>query len=280
MFARLSGWALAVLGLVGGAIVGGSPRHEGTRVVFLSVGQGDSTLLRSGDWVMLVDVAARTDDFDAGERLVAPALRSMGVRRIDCLVLTHPDSDHVGGLEAVASRFAIGRVVVSRAFRNDPEMLDALGRARIGPDQVLWVEGVWRAQIGEATVTIAAPPWWRGIEPNEASLFVRIDAGGGSIGMTGDAASEVEDMMADVIDLDVDVLKAGHHGSRRSTSTAFLESTSPTHVVVSCGRMNPYGHPATAMVERVREYGAPMLRTDRDGSVEFVLGVDGFVLVE
>lgn len=280
MSSRLSVWVVALVGLFAGGAIGGGAHNEGTSVTFLSVGQGDCTLFRSGNWVMLVDVAARTDDFDAGERLVAPALRSLGVRRIDCLVLTHSDSDHIGGLSAVAARFPIGRVIVSKAFRNDPEMLDALGKARIGVDQVVWVEGVNTAVLGSLHVKIAAPPWYSGIEANEASLFVRVDAGPGSVALTGDSASPVEDMMSERIDLDVDVLKAGHHGSKNSTSSAFLEAASPEYVIVSCGRMNTYGHPAPAMLGRVQAYGAKLLRTDRDGSVTFVLGADGFDLAK
>ena len=280
MFERLSVFVVAAFAFAGGVAFERSIGNEGVRVVFLSVGQGDSTLLMSDDWVAVVDVGVRTEGFDAGERLVAPALRRYGVKKIDCLVLTHPDLDHVGGLTAVASRFRIGRVIVSRAFRNDPEMLEALGKARISPSQVEWVEGVSKTVMGELQIVIAAPPWYRGAESNDGSLFMRVDVGEASLAMTGDANSQVEEKMARVWDWDVDVLKAGHHGSRFSTSSEWLAVTSPEFVVASCGRRNTYGHPATDMVTRVRESGAGFYRTDRDGSVEFVVRSGQFVLVE
>jgi competence protein ComEC len=276
MSARLSLWIAAVLGLVGGFAYDRARVDHETRVVFLSVGQGDSTLFMSEGWTMVVDVAARQEGFDAGERLVAPALRRYGVRKIDCLVLTHPDLDHVGGLPSVAARFEIGQVVASAAFRNDEEMLDALGRARISPDQVTWVKGAATTKIGKFDVKIIAPSLARGGESNDGSLFMRVESGKGSIAMSGDAPSTVEDPMGEAFDFDVQILKAGHHGSRFSTSSEWLEATSPSVVIASCGRRNTYGHPHPFVIDRVRKQGADFLRTDRDGSIEFVLDDFGF----
>jgi competence protein ComEC len=177
----------------------------------------------------------------------------------------------------VASRFNIGRVVVSEAFRNDADMLNAFNEAGLSLSQVTWVSGVSRTTIGEMQVEIVAPPWHDGGPTNDASLFVRVDAGAGSLVVDGDAPIAVEDAMGSAYDFDVQILKAGHHGSKNSTSAEWLGMTSPEYVVASCGRRNTYGHPAPAMIERVREYGAKFLRTDRDGTVEFVLGPSGFV---
>jgi competence protein ComEC len=143
-----------------------------------------------------------------------------------------------------------------------------------------WLDGSARAQIGELSLLIAAPAWFEGIEANEASLFVRVDVGGASLAMTGDANSTVEGTMSSVADWDVDLLKAGHHGSRHSTSSEWLEETSPSFVVVSCGRRNPYGHPAVQMQQRVREHGSRLMRTDRDGTIVFVPRGDEFVLAQ
>lgn len=273
MFARVSLVALFAASFAGGVWFDRATVPKRTEVAFLAVGQGDATLLRDGGLSVLIDTGRRDEDFDAGERLLAPQLRAMGVRKIDCLVLTHPDLDHVGGLRTLSERVRIGRVVVSRLFRNDPEMLKALGESRISPSQVVWIDGVWRASVGRFDLVIAAPGGHAGTEPNEGSLFVRADVVGASLLVTGDANSDTEAAMSGVYDWDVDVLKAGHHGSRFSTSTEWLEATSPSLVVASCGRGNMYGHPAPAMVDRVRAYGARFMRTDRDGTI--VLLPDG-----
>lgn len=265
MSARYRFLFVGALGLGGGVYFEGTLHPTGTRVAFLSVGQGDCTVFMSDDWVMLIDAGPRTDGFDSGERLIAPQLRAMGVRKIDCLVITHPDLDHVGGLATVADRFRVGRVVVNAGFRNDPEMLDALGRARFSPSQVSWVSGIWKARMGAFDFVVAAPTSF--LEPNEGSLFVRADVGEASLLITGDANSDTEATMSGVYDWDVDVLKAGHHGSRFSTSVEWLRLTSPSLVVASCGRGNLYGHPAKRVVDRVRTYGADFLRTDRDGTI-------------
>jgi competence protein ComEC len=278
MSARFRFLVVGALGLGGGVFYGSTLHLEGTRVAFLSVGQGDCTVFMSDDWVMMVDTGPRTDGFDSGERLIAPQLRAMGVRKIDCLVITHPDLDHVGGLATVADRFRIGRVVVNAAFRNDPEMLDALGRARFSPSQVSWVSGVWKARMGAFDFVVAAPSSF--LEPNEGSLFVRADVGDASLLITGDANSETEASMSGAYDWDVDVLKAGHHGSRFSTSAEWLRLTSPSLVVASCGRGNLYGHPAKRVVDRVRDYGADFLRTDRDGTIVVEPRGDDWVVVD
>lgn len=275
---RYSFLFLGLLGLVGGVAYDRTHQAVGTRVAFLSCGQGDATLLMDDEWTVLIDAGPRTDAFDAGERLIAPQLRMFGVRDIDCLVITHPDLDHVGGLATVADRFRVGRVLVSSAFRSDREMLDALGAAGFSPSQVSWLDGVWKARVGRFDLVVAAPPGYAGMEANEGSLFVRADVGSTSFLFTGDANSVTESLMSGVHDWDVDVLKAGHHGSRFSSSSAWLELTSPSEVVVSCGRQNLYGHPAKAMVERVKERGASLLRTDRDGTVVFEIGADGYTV--
>ncbi|MCH8979649.1 MAG: MBL fold metallo-hydrolase [Armatimonadetes bacterium] len=250
-------------------------RHEGTLVSFLSVGQGDCTVVMSDGWVVLVDVGPKSDTFDAGARLVVPELRRLGVRQIDCLVLTHPDSDHVGGLGAVMRRYRVGRVVVSAAFQRDENMLAWLEGAGVTPEQVAWLNGPAVAELGGITLTLAPPPFGVETSDNDRSLFVRIDVGAGSVAMSGDAGMEVEKAIGG--DWDVQVLKAGHHGSNGSTGVQWLGATTPEVVVASCGRRNTYGHPHPDMVQRVQDAGAEFLSTDRDGSVTFVLGGSGFV---
>ena len=276
MLGRLSVWALLLASFAGGVALERSHGHHGTEIVFVSVGQGDCTVLMSDDWVVVIDVAAKSEGFDAGERLVAPELRKLGVRKIDCLILTHPDGDHIGGLGAVARRFRIGRVLVSQAFRENADMLKALGEAGLRPSQVEWVATVERADFGQLRLTVAPPVWYEGMPTNDGCLFVRADAGEGSAAFTGDANASVEEAMAAKGDWDVQVLKAGHHGSKYSSSKVWLDETTPQVVVASCGRRNNYGHPSPEAIARIKEEGATFLRTDRDGTVVFLLGQHGF----
>ncbi len=273
MYARLSFFvACLVFGLVTGFVP-----DQGTSVAFLSVGQGDCTLVKSEGWVALIDVGPRTDTFDAGKRLVVPELRRLGVRKIDCLFLTHPDMDHVGGLRSVARRFRIGQVVASLEFRDDEIFRSELSMAGIDPDDVRWVGGFSQAKLGAALLTIACPELEAKEKDNEGSLFIRVDSGGGSLMTTGDADSGTESEMQEIWDWDCDILKAGHHGSKGSMSSAWLAVTSPQIVVVSCGVRNTYGHPSKQALTRVDSYGARVLRTDKDGTIVYRATESGFV---
>lgn len=270
MFARLS---LALLCLGAGAVTGLVSGSDETIVAFLSVGQGDCTLIKSRGRVVLIDSGPRTDTFDAGKRLVIPELRRLGVIKIDCVFITHPDIDHVGGLRSLSRRFRIGQVVVSREFRSDEALLTELQESGVSEKTVIWVSGITQSVVSpDCRLTVAAPDKSDSEGDNEGSLFIRIDTVGGSLMTTGDANSETEGEMSDDWDWDVSVLKAGHHGSGSSMSSWWLSVTSPSVVVASCGVRNRYGHPKAEAVERVEQLGAKFLRTDRDGTVVFRAG--------
>ncbi len=275
MLGRLSVFAVLVGALFAGVFIERQTRYEGTLVSFLSVGQGDCAVVMSDGWVVLVDVGPKSDTFDAGARLVVPELRRLGVKQIDCLVLTHPDSDHVGGLGAVMRRYRVGRVVVSAAFQRDEKMLGWLEEAGVSPDQISWLSGPAVADLGGIRLTFAPPRVGAETSVNDGSLFLRFDVGAGSVAMSGDAGMETEQAIGG--DWDVQLLKAGHHGSKGSTGAYWLGATTPEVVVASCGRRNTYGHPHPDVLQRVQDAGAEFLSTDRDGSVTFVLRGSGFV---
>lgn len=238
------------------------------RVVFLAVGQGDCTLIQVGGRTLLVDAGPRTERFDGGERLVVPALRRLGVRRIDAVLLTHPDGDHLGGLPAIARRFPVGEVWVSREFEHSEELRSALAEARERP---VWLPSAASFQLGTARASLYCRPLAEGEEFNEGSCAMLLDTGKGRFVWTGDLGAEAEAELAERSDWRADVLKAGHHGSKGSNSAEWLAEVRPSVVVVSAGRGNRYGHPAQEVLDRVKAVGAKVLRTDRDGSIAFSL---------
>ena len=271
-------YSLLMLGLASlGMIVQSSWPKTGTQISFLRVGQGDCTVFQTGDLVMLVDAAPRTDDFDAGERMATPELRRLGVKKIDVLILTHPDSDHVGGMIAIARHFQIGKVLLNKAFQSDEKMLSWLNRAKIPIAKRDWLEGENEFDLGPARVHLLSPPWLPPGDDNEGSLLTHIQVGAGSVVMTGDASSAIEDSLDADPAWGSQIMKAGHHGSKHSTSAAWLEQVAPTWVIVSCGRNNPYHHPHPSTLARIQDYGAKVLRTDRDGTITFHLTKSGFI---
>lgn len=276
MFARLRGLSIggAAVGLGILAALGEVPRES--RMTFLQVGQGDCAVLQHGGRTVLFDAAPKTALFDAGERLAARQLQSLGVRRLDVVVLSHPDLDHVGGLPALARRFPVGRVVVSRRFARHTGLAEVLRRARIPPSRVTWVDEEARLSWEGCDVSLRSLPLSAAAEENQGSLWAHVRLRGGSALLTGDSdlLSELR-MVSRWPGLRADILKASHHGSRHGTGERLLAATRPRYVVVSCGRLNSHGHPHAQTLERVRAFGAELARTDREGPIQFVFSAEG-----
>jgi competence protein ComEC len=271
---------LALLALACGGAGGtlGWLRPEPDELVFLAVGQGDCAVFRHAGVTVLVDAGPNMYGFDAGERIVLPKLRRMGVDRIDLVLLTHPDADHAGGLPALLRVHPKAAVASPASFRDDPALLQYLKEAGVPQERVVWLSGRSEARFGGARMQVSVPPWSEGDSLNEGSLFVRITNGTGSAVLSGDAGVATEAKMARLAGpWRSQVMTAGHHGSRTSTGDAWLDVVDPGTVVVSCGRANQYGHPHRSVLDRLEGRGIQVIRTDRQGDVRFVPSQAGFV---
>lgn len=238
------------------AFAGCAARAPETSVAFLSVGQGDCTILQQGSEAILIDAGPKTDGFDAGERIVRRRLRERGVTRLRGILLTHDDLDHTGGAatllsahpEAVAwigpgSRIPLGARV---------QRLDPAGRMTFGAFVLAW-------RFPDSTAAA----------DNARSALTLVEAGKMRFALTGDAPTGIEEGVANLAQGTVDVYKAGHHGSKSSGGADLLEALRPRFVVVSSGVGNRYGHPHPDALARFEAAGARTLRTDREGDVEF-----------
>jgi competence protein ComEC len=252
-------------------------------VTMLSVGQAESFLIKLPDGaIVLVDGGGYLHDTgrDFGERTLVPALFKLGVRRIDHLILTHSHPDHIGGLPFAAAAFPIGsfgeaspggvgeqydqlrsvldrnRVTVSRLAAGD--RIELSGGVSL---QVLSPRGGPRSLIGDVDE----------MSLNDDSLVFRLVYGSFSMLFTADAGLPAEgQMLADGRSLRSTVLKVGHHGSRHSTSEAFLKRVAPELALISAGRGNRFGLPNPDTLALLGSYGIRVYRTDRDGTVELV----------
>ncbi|CAN5824826.1 hypothetical protein BH20GEM3_BH20GEM3_12930 [soil metagenome] len=221
---------------------------------------------------MLVDAGPRSDQYDAGDRRVLPFLRAHGVRRMEAMVLTHPHADHIGGAAAVLRAMPVGRLIEPGLAVGSPVYLETLraaeerevpyALARSGRTitidgvvlQLLWPEGELLDGVEDA---------------NEISAVLQLRFGNFAALLTGDVSEAVERaLVAEHGDrLRSQLLKAGHHGSRTSTSAVVLDATQPELVVISAGRRNFYGHPAPEVMDRLARRGIQVARTDREGTV-------------
>lgn len=233
---------------------------------FIQVGQGDCAVFREQGTVVMVDTGPRQGSFDAGRRLVWPALRERGIDRIDCLVLSHPDMDHIGGLASIAERVRVDRIVVSEVFRNHPVMQHELQTAGFSGNQIQYTNSNSRVTFGDLKVSLYPAPA-NSKSDNDRSLLTVVETHNKAIALTGDASQEIERFWVQQGVPTCQIIKAGHHGSDLSLSKDWLDYHQPETVIFSCGRNNSFGHPAPRAVERA--VGSNVLRTDWDGSITF-----------
>ncbi|OGZ95410.1 MAG: hypothetical protein A2847_01470 [Candidatus Sungbacteria bacterium RIFCSPHIGHO2_01_FULL_50_25] len=239
------------------------------QIIFFDVGQGDAVFIElpNGNQ-MLVDGGPGDSVFAKLGREMPPWDRS-----IDVLVLTHPHADHLSGLIEVINRYHIGMIVDAGAEYASSEASE--WRRTIEKNNIPVVPLLAGDRVvlgGEAFFDVFVPfKNLSGSSPSnihDASVAGRFSIKGASVLLMGDAEEKIEYRLVFFgYPLDADILKAGHHGSRTSTSEAFLRSVSPRAVVISSGRGNRYGHPHQEVIDRIHSYGATILRTDELGDI-------------
>lgn len=231
-------------------------------VHFIDVGQGDATLVKCGDAAMLIDAG----DGSKGT-LIQNYLQKQGVKKLDYLVLTHPDSDHIGGAPVIITKFEIDKVFVSdfeKDNRTYRKLIQALDDKNI---QAITPKAGDEYALADASLSILGPVQTYD-DPNNASLVLLLKNGENSFLFTGDAKEEAElDILADGADVKADVYQAGHHGSRSSSAEKFLDAVNPKAAVVSCEEGNSYGHPHAQTLNNLRSRGIRLYRTDEQGSI-------------
>ncbi len=237
-------------------------------VHFMDVGQGDATLVTCGGHAMLID----TGD-DTKGTAIQSYLQKQKITRLDYLILTHPDADHIGGAPVVITKFKVENVFVSN-FEKDNKTYQKLIQS-LDDKQIKALTPKVNSQytLGTASITILAPTKTYD-NPNDSSIALLLKNGNRSFLFTGDAGEDAEkDILKTGADISADVYKVGHHGSRYSTSKDFFEAVDPFYAVISCGEGNSYGHPHAETLNTLRTSGVMVYRTDEAGTI--IASTDG-----
>ncbi|MDW8469841.1 MAG: DNA internalization-related competence protein ComEC/Rec2 [Burkholderiales bacterium] len=240
-------------------------------ITTLDAGQGLAVLVRTAGRALLYDAGpAFGTASDYGERIVLPFLRAEGIGRLDALVLTHGDRDHIGGAASVLAALEVDRVLHSLSPEN-PLLALAPAAARCTAGEAWTWDGVRFEMLHPAPGALDR-------RANNQSCVLKVSAGEGSaMLLTGDIEQAAESALLarESGRLRAEVLLVPHHGSRGSSSEPFLAAVAPAAAVASVGYRNRFGHPAPEVVERYARRGIALYRTDRGGAVSVRLGAGG-----
>jgi len=242
------------------------PAPGEARVTVLDVGQGLAVHVQTASHDLIYDTGpAFSADANSGERILLPYLRAGGVRRLDSLIVTHQDNDHSGGAEALLTGIPVAEVRSSLS-QNHPARLIAGARHQPCVAGQVWDwDGVHFTMLHPARAADDSP----GSKTNDVACVLRVDAAGLGVLLTSDieAVSEAALLQGSAAQLASDVLVVPHHGSRSSSTTAFIEATRPRRVIFPVGYLNRFRHPNAQIWARWAATGAEMWRTDTAGAV-------------
>lgn len=238
-------------------------------IVFLDVGQGDAILIQEGWTQILIDGG---DGQEILNRL--GEFMPLGDRKIEFVIATHSDEDHIGGLVKVLQYYEVGEILEAD-IACDKDLCKKWEDI-IAADNITTLDAKLGQEINldeDVELTVLYP--FTDIagkdyeNTNEASLVLRASIAGRKYLLTGDTESGIEkQLVASNLDLSADVLKVSHHGSKNATSAEFLQAVSPKQAIISVGE-NSYGHPTEEVLNRLKNMNIEVLRTDQAGSVRF-----------
>lgn len=233
-------------------------------VHYIDVGQGDSIFIRQGDQSMLIDAGNNNKGTTVWSYLL-----HQNVDHLTYAIGTHPDADHIGGMDVVLYKIDCDTVMLP-ACESDTktyeELIQTIGQR--GQKVVIPKQGQTYT-LGKASFQILTDTDKNyGDNTNDYSIAFRLTFGDTSFLFTGDAETAAEqDMLASGLPLQSDVFKAAHHGAETANTENFLNAVQPTYCVISCGEGNSYGHPRAAVLNQLRSMGVKVFRTDEQGTI-------------
>ncbi|MBQ8303627.1 MAG: MBL fold metallo-hydrolase [Clostridia bacterium] len=246
----------------------GAPGEEDDFIVFLDVDQGDGALIVSNGQTALID--GGEDEF---EQRTYGKIRGYNVTDLDLIVASHIHSDHIAALPFLMERLKTGNIIIDNSKNRTEGDIKSLNKILgLCEDKGTKVFSPVRAtviNVGDFELTVL------GFYPelsgeNNHSIFTVAKIGETKVLFTGDAENGAEKkILNDGINVDCDILKVGHHGSKTSSSEQFLSAATPDYAVISCGENNKYSHPNDEILTRLKNVGAEILRTDLMGDIVF-----------
>lgn len=238
---------------------------------FLDVGQGDAAIVVTPEKrVIVIDTGGLNSDFDTGSRIVVPALKYLGISKIDVLMLSHGHHDHAGGAAGIAKNMKIEKLMLPREKASND--IISLMHEKDEKTEVMMMKTGDSYYLGKCKIDLILAKNLENVElaGNESSAIVRIAYNGKSFLFTGDATADLENEACNY-GVYAYVLKVSHHGSKTSSTPTFLANVNPKLAVISVGEKNRFGHPAPLILQRFADYKYKVLRTDQLGAIKVCL---------
>lgn len=232
-------------------------------VDFIDVGQADATLIRCDGHAMLIDAG----DNSEGTK-VQLYLKKQGVEQLDYVIGTHPDSDHVGGLDVIITKFDCGRIFAPEVTKDTVTWQEVLDAVDYRGYHLEMPECGETFQLGTAVFEILSPEKEYS-DSNDNSIVIRLEHGENTFLFAADAQeSAMKSILKSGYDVSCDVYKVAHHGSSGSFLGEFYDAMNPEYAVISCGAGNSYGHPHAEVLNELRSRKIKVFRTDEQGSIQ------------
>lgn len=245
-------------------------------VSFIDVGQGNCTLLRCGGKAILVD----SGEVGAAQTVIN-YIKDLGIDELNCVLVTHPHTDHMGAMTKILYEFKIDDLIMpeipEEIIPTNKTYEKFLTAVSDNAGNVIAAKPGETYSYGEMKLEIFAP--LRDYDNlNDMSAVSRISYGDTSVMFTGDATTTVEkDLLKKNINYSATVLNVGHHGSKTSSSEAWLRAVNPKYAVICCGVNNDYGHPHSLITKRLEEFGIEYFETDLLGTIVFESDSKNFI---
>lgn len=269
-----------LLGLSDGPLVEQTENDENLYVHFIDVGQGDSALIQAEGYNILIDCG----EAEYSSK-VKNYLSQNGVSKLDCTIVTHPHSDHMGGMSELIKEIKTEKIImpdiperITPTTSCYTKLLMAIKDSKL---KITPAEAGKQYLFGDnLKLNILAPINDTDDSINNYSVVIKITYKNSSFLFTGDAEkTEENDILSQKYDISSDVLKVAHHGSNTSSSDPYLESINPEYCIISCGAGNKYGHPNKKTIGRIKKYTNQIYRTDVYGTIVCITDGNGYDFV-
>ncbi|WP_294741457.1 ComEC/Rec2 family competence protein [uncultured Exiguobacterium sp.] len=248
-----------------------APTAGQMEVYGFDVGQGDSTFIRTKEDAILIDGGNNGKGED-----VVRYLQELGVKRLTAVIATHPDADHIGGLDTVLDAFPVDSVYAPRVTHTTETYRDFLLAVKREGVTIKAVKAGLEIPSVAARFMFLAPLTDGTQDLNSWSAVLRVEHGQDRFLFMGDAPIRTERQLLDSNkDLSADVLKLGHHGADTSSSLPFLQAVNPKRALISAGKDNAYRHPRPSVLQELKEERITIDRTDQSGTIQYISTGDG-----